>query len=72
MLAIDLDRFKSVNDAHGHIGGDEVLMEVAHRLRQCVRPGDTVGRFGGDVSTMVPASVATRLVERFAEQGSPS
>jgi diguanylate cyclase (GGDEF)-like protein/PAS domain S-box-containing protein len=48
VVYIDLDEFKLLNDTHGHAAGDEVLIEVARRVRDVLRDGDTVGRMGGD------------------------
>jgi diguanylate cyclase (GGDEF)-like protein len=48
LLFIDVDNFKAVNDTHGHVVGDAVLVEVARRLRSAVRPTDLVARVGGD------------------------
>ena len=48
LLFLDLDDFKLVNDSYGHLVGDEVLKEVAHRLKNVVRIYDIVGRYGGE------------------------
>jgi len=48
MIMLDLDRFKRLNDEHGHLGGDAVLREVSRRIRSSLRSYDQVGRYGGE------------------------
>ena len=61
MLFCDLDRFKPVNDVHGHTVGDQLLTVLGQRLQNAVRPTDLVARYGGDEYTVFcPGLVNTR------------
>jgi diguanylate cyclase (GGDEF)-like protein/PAS domain S-box-containing protein len=53
LIFLDIDNFKSLNDAHGHDVGDMLLMDVARRIAACLREIDTVARFGGDEFVVV-------------------
>jgi diguanylate cyclase (GGDEF)-like protein len=60
LLYLDLDRFKPVNDTHGHLVGDELLKEFAKRLKGTVRPTDGVARLGGDEFAVIVWGVRDR------------
>jgi diguanylate cyclase (GGDEF)-like protein len=77
LLMIDIDHFKRINDTHGHLCGDQVLVRVAALLRQWVsRPGDTICRYGGEEFAVLLSDtdgkggerVARSLVERIREE----
>ncbi|PPK66398.1 diguanylate cyclase [Actinokineospora auranticolor] len=76
VLIADVDHFKTINDRHGHPAGDQVLVEIASRLRDAVRAGEVLARFGGEeFAVILPGAtaatlplIADRLRERVAGQ----
>jgi two-component system cell cycle response regulator len=68
VLILDLDRFKSINDTHGHDGGDDVLREFAGRLRKNVRGIDLACRYGGEEFVVVMPDTEASIAEKVAER----
>ncbi len=67
VLFIDLDDFKTLNDTKGHSVGDLLLIEVARRLKTCVREGDTVSRVGGDEFVIILEELSDDLAQATAQ-----
>ena len=71
VVLADLDHFKHINDTYGHLAGDAVLRETAHRMRDAIRPYDSIGRYGGEefllvlsnCDTIGAAAIAERLLQ---------
>ena len=68
LMMIDLNRFKEVNDKHGHDAGDSLLKQVAMRLRRILRQSDTAGRLGGDEFAIVLPSTDAAGAMKVAEK----
>lgn len=72
LFMMDIDNFKEVNDSHGHLCGDKILVEIAQILRKSLREGDTIVRYAGDeLLAILPGAeeeVAIRIAERIIEE----
>ena len=68
LLFLDVDRFKSINDTHGHRLGDEAICKVAEVLQNCVRKSDSVIRYGGDEFLVLLRDVSASTVRNIAER----
>lgn len=68
VLTLDIDRFKEINDTFGHSAGDRVLVRVAERIRDELREGDCVGRFGGEEFIVILANADLMSARQVAER----
>ncbi|MBB5957954.1 diguanylate cyclase (GGDEF)-like protein [Saccharothrix tamanrassetensis] len=68
VFIVDVDRFKSINDGHGHPAGDQVLIEIAHRLRRAARAGDVVARYGGEEFALLAPGVRPAELADIAQR----
>ena len=68
VILVDIDHFKNVNDTYGHLCGDEVLQAVARRMKECMRPYDTVGRYGGEEFLIIASAAVARGTLALAER----
>jgi diguanylate cyclase (GGDEF)-like protein len=68
LFLVDIDHFKQVNDRHGHAAGDAVLVQVAARLRQALREGDAVVRWGGEEFLVVARDTSRQRAAELAER----
>lgn len=76
LMLFDLDDFKQINDTYGHQAGDNLLIEISNRMRQCVRDSDTIARLAGDEFTLIidqlsdprdAASIAQKIINALQE-----